>query len=140
MSARSKARKRALDILFAADSRNGGDYAAAIENVLAEEAARAGTEPQRAASWTFAREIVTGVREHLDEIDTVIGAAAPDWPIPRMPQVDRAALRIGVWELRFTGDTPRPVVIAEAVRLVADHSTDRSATFVNGVLARVAAE
>lgn len=139
MSARTKARKRALDILFAAEARSGGSTGGDITTVLGEEAARAAREPARSASWAYAREIVAGVQEHLDEIDESIRAVAVDWPLERMPAVDRALLRVGVWEIRWNPQVPAPVAIAEAVELAGTHSTERSATFVNGVLARVAA-
>ena len=138
MSARTKARKRALDILFAAEARSGGTAGGDITAVLAEEAARAAHEPQRAASWTYARDVVTGVHEHLDEIDESITAVAVDWPLERMPAVDRALLRIGVWEIRWNPEVPTAVAIAEAVELAGALSTERSAAFVNGILARVA--
>lgn len=138
MSARTKARKRALDILFAAESRSGGTNGGDIALVLGEEASRAAREPQRGASWAYARDLVTGVQEHLGEIDEAIRAVAVDWPLERMPQVDRAVLRIATWELRFNPDVPAAVAIAEAVELAATHSTERSGAFVNGVLARIA--
>ena len=137
MSARTKARKRAIDILFAAEARGGGTAGGAIDLVLGEEAARAAFDPQRNASWIYARDIVTGVHDHLDEIDETIRTLAVDWPIERMPQVDRAILRIGVWEIRFNPEIPDGVPIAEAVELATTLSTERSASFVNGVLARV---
>ncbi len=138
MSARSKARKRALDILFAAESRGGGTGGGDLTTVLAEEAARAAHEPARAASWAYARTIVSGVIEHLDEIDEAIRTVAVDWPLERMPQVDRAILRAATWEIRFNPEIPDAVAIAEAVDLATTHSTERSGAFVNGVLARIA--
>ena len=89
MSARTKARKRALDILFQADVR--GDEPAAI---LAAEAKRAASEPSREASWLYAREIVDGVIDNRDAIDEQITTFAKDWSLARMPAVDRALLRI----------------------------------------------
>ena len=139
MSARTKARKRALDILFAAEARSGGTAGGDITAVLAEEAARAAHEPQRAASWTYARDVVTGVHEHLDEIDESITAVAVDWPLERMPAVDRALLRIGVWEILFNDEVPDAVAISEAVESARVHSTEDSAGFVNGLLGRIAA-
>ena len=92
MSARTKARKRALDILFQADVR--GDTPA---TVLAAEAKRAANEPARQASWLYAREIVDGVIDNRDAIDEQITTFARDWSLTRMPAVDRALLRIGAW-------------------------------------------
>jgi N utilization substance protein B len=133
MSARSKARKRALDILFQADVR-GDDIAA----ILAAEAKRAAGEPARQASWLYAREIVDGVIDNRDAIDEQITTFAKDWSLARMPAVDRAVLRIGVWEILYNDDIPTAVAIDEAVELVKEFSTDDSGPFVHGVLARVA--
>ena len=133
MSARSKARKRALDILFQADVR--GDELAAT---LAVEAQRAANEPAREASWLYAREIVDGVIDARDEIDEQIVTHARDWKLERMPAVDRAILRIGVWELLHNDQVPTAVAIDEAVELAKEFSTDDSGAFVHGVLARIA--
>lgn len=133
MSARTKARKRALDILFQADVR--GESPA---TVLAAEAARAAGEPARAASWLYAREIVDGVIDNAEAIDEQITTFARDWSLSRMPAVDRALLRIGVWELLYNDEVPTAVAIDEAVELAKEFSTDDSGAFVHGVLARVA--
>jgi N utilization substance protein B len=132
VSARSKARKRALDILFQADVR--GDEPGVI---LAAEAQRAASEPAREASWLYAREIVDGVIDHHEEIDELIATHSKDWKIDRMPAVDRALLRMGVWELLHNDEVPTAVVIDEAVELAKEFSTDDSGSFVHGVLARV---
>ncbi|MGX5770122.1 transcription antitermination factor NusB [Microbacterium trichothecenolyticum] len=133
MSARTKARKRALDILFQADVR--GDTPA---TVLAAEAARAANEPARQASWLYAREIVDGVIDNQDAIDEQITTFAKDWTLARMPAVDRAVLRIGTWEILFNEEVPTAVAIDEAVELVKEFSSDESGPFVHGVLARIA--
>lgn len=133
MSARSKARKRALDILFQADVR--GDTVSAT---LAVEANRAASEPAREASWLYAREIVDGVIDHHDDIDEQIATHSRDWKIERMPAVDRALLRMGVWEILYNDEVPTAVAIDEAVELAKEFSTDDSGAFVHGVLARVA--
>jgi N utilization substance protein B len=132
VSARTKARKRALDILFQADVR--GDEPGVI---LAAEAQRAASEPAREASWLYAREIVDGVIDHGEEIDELIATHSKDWKIERMPAVDRALLRMGVWELLHNDEVPTAVVIDEAVELAKEFSTDDSGSFVHGVLARV---
>lgn len=132
MSARTKARKRALDILFSADVR--GDE---IAVTLAAEAKRAASEPGREASWLYAREVVDGIIDHHDEIDEQITTHSRDWRIERMPAVDRALLRIGVWEILFNDAVPTAVAIDEAVELAKEFSTDDSGAFVHGVLARV---
>jgi len=132
VSARTKARKRALDILFSADVR--GDE---IAVTLAAEAKRAASEPAREASWLYAREVVDGIIDHHDEIDEQITTHSRDWRIERMPAVDRALLRIGVWEILFNDAVPTAVAIDEAVELAKEFSTDDSGAFVHGVLARV---
>lgn len=133
MSARSKARKRALDILFQADVR-GEDLPA----ILAAEAKRAANEPAREASWLYAREIVDGVIDNREAIDEQITTFAKDWSLARMPAVDRAVLRIGVWEILYNDEVPAAVAIDEAVELAKEFSTDDSGSFVHGVLARIA--
>lgn len=133
MSARSKARKRALDMLFQADVRG-----LPPTDVLAAEASRAAAEPAREASWLYAREIVDGVVAHQPEIDTQIRAHARDWKLERMPAVDRSVLRIGVWELVHNPEIPAAVAIDEAVELAKQYSTEESGAFVHGVLARIA--
>lgn len=133
MSARSKARKRALDILYQSDVR-GDDLAA----TLAAEAKRAANEPAREASWLYAREIVDGVIDNRDEIDEQIVTHARDWKLERMPAVDRAILRLAVWELMFNEEVPSAVAIDEAVELAKEFSTDDSGSFVHGVLGRIA--
>ena len=132
MSARTKARKRALDILFSADVR-GEEVSVA----LAAAAARAANEPAREASWLYAREIVDGIIDHRDEIDEQITTHSRDWKIERMPAVDRALLRIGTWEILFNDEVPTAVAIDEAVELAKDLSTEDSGAFVHGVLARI---
>lgn len=134
MSARSKARKRALDILFSADLRG-----TSLSDALAEAARRAASEPEREASWLYAREIVDGVIDHQVEIDELITTFARGWTLERMPAVDRAILRIAVWEIGFNSDVPAAVAVTEAVDLAKDLSTDESASFVNGVLASISA-
>ena len=132
MSARTKARKRALDILFSSDVR-GDD----LSVTLAAEAKRAASEPSREASWLYAREIVDGIIDQRDEIDEQITTHSRDWRLERMPAVDRALLRIGVWEILHNDAVPTAVAIDEAVELAKEFSTDDSGAFVHGVLARV---
>ena len=127
MTARSKARKRALDVLFEADLR-GRD---AVET-LAEWTARADPPVPE-----YARSLVAGVAEHRDEIDAQLSAFSGDWPLARMPSVDRSILRLASYELLHCPDVPDAVVIDEAVELAKSLSTDESPAFVNGVLAKV---
>jgi N utilization substance protein B len=133
VSARTKARKRALDILFQSDVR-GDDLSA----TLAAEAKRAASEPARESSWLYAREIVDGVIDNRSEIDEQITTFAKDWSLARMPAVDRAVLRIGTWEILYNDEVPTAVAIDEAVELAKEFSTDDSGAFVHGVLAKIA--
>lgn len=133
MSARTKARKRALDLLYGADLRS-----APISDAIAVEAVRAESEPDRAASWAYARIIASGVDEHLTEIDEFIETYAQGWTISRMPALDRAIVRMGIWELAFNPEVPDGVAISEAVEAARTYSTADSAGFVNGLLGRIA--
>ncbi len=133
MSARTKARKRALDLLYAADVRH-----TPVTELLEAEAKRATGEPDRQASWLYAREIVDGVVDHSVEIDDLIAENATGWTIQRMPAVDRALLRLAVWEIVYNPEVPTAVAIDEAVEAAKSLSTDDSASFVHGVLAAVA--
>ena len=133
MSARTKARKRAIDILYAADVRQ-----TTIPESLAVEAQRAANEPARMASWSYARDIIDGVVDHREEIDELIETYSQGWTLKRMPVVDRAILRIGIWEILFNDAVPHAVAIDEAVEAAKILSTDDSAGFVNGLLGRIA--
>lgn len=129
MSARTKSRKRAIDILFGADVRG-----VPISAMLDEEAGRAAARPERGSSWAYAREIVEGVDAHLSEIDAEIEAHAQGWPLDRMPALDRAIARLATWEILYNDDVPDPVAIAEAVESATVLSTEDSAGFLNGLL------
>jgi N utilization substance protein B len=129
MGARTKARKRALDILFESEQRGLASGA-----TLAER--REVNEPP-VGEYTVA--LVEGVGEHAADIDETISTYATGWPLERMPAVDRNILRIGVYELRYVDEVPTAVALSEAVSLARELSTDESPAFVNGVLARIAA-
>lgn len=133
MSARTKARKRALDLLFQADV-----LEVPISEVLLSESRRAAGEPDRVASWMYAREIVDGVTDHREEIDELISSYAQGWTIDRMPNVDRSILRIASWEILYNEEVPTAVAINEAIGLAKEYSTEDSSRFVNGVLGRIA--
>lgn len=133
MGARTKARKRALDMLYVADVRQ-----VPVQEVLDEETRRAAAQPQRASSWPYAEQIVRGVIDHRDEIDAELSQRAVGWTLARMPVVDRAILRVATWELRHNPEVPTAVVIAEAIEFATVLSTEESASFVNGVLGAVA--
>jgi transcription antitermination protein NusB len=127
VAARSKARKRALDILFEAELRGLGPLE------LLTERQSLGEQPVQ----EYAAELVRGVATNQTRIDTLIAENAVDWTLDRMPAVDRNTLRIGVYELLWADDVPDPVAISEAVALAQDLSTDSSPAFVNGLLARI---
>jgi transcription antitermination protein NusB len=133
VSARRKARKRALDVLFASDIR-GVDTL----EVLAEEQSRAHDDPKRFTDSDYATELVRGVAAHRDTIDAALRAVATDWPLERLATVDRAILRIGVFELNYLDAIPTAVAVSEAGELAAELSTDESRSFVQGVLGAVA--
>jgi transcription antitermination protein NusB len=129
MGARSKARKRAVDLLFEADAR-GADPVA----LLAERVGSPDVPPINDYTVT----LVEGVTAHRDEIDRLISEHAEGWTLSRMPAVDRAVLRLGLYELLWS-DVPAAVAIDEAVELAKALSTEDSPRFVNGVLGRVGA-
>ncbi|TPW71040.1 transcription antitermination factor NusB [Schumannella sp. 10F1B-5-1] len=133
MSARSKARKRAIDLLYGADLRE-----LPIWQLLGEEATRALDEPDRRASWEYAKQIVEGVDDNKAEIDRIIAEHAQGWTLDRMPVLDRAIARVGAWEILYNAEVPDGVAISEAVESATVLSTDDSAGFLNGLLAAVA--
>ena len=127
MGARTKARKRALDVLFEADQR-GAD----VLETLADRVA-VGEPPVP----DYAIALVEGVVAQRDRIDELLTTYSQGWSLDRMPAVDRAVLRLGTFELIWRDDVPDAVVISEAVGLARQLSTDESPAFVNGLLARL---
>ena len=130
MAARTKARKRALDLLFEAEQR-GVDAA----DLLRERLAAPVTE---APLSEFTADLVMGVVEHRGQLDELIATYAQGWTLKRMPAVDRAILRLGAYEVLYSADVPEPVAISEWIGLATELSTDDSPRFVNGLLARLA--
>ncbi len=126
MSARSKARKRALDVLFSAELRDER-LVEALERVMTDGPA---------ITNDYTGVLVRGGADHLAEIDALLTRYSKDWSLQRMPTVDRNVLRLGVFELVFS-EVPDPVAVSEAVELVRDLSTDDSPTFVSGVLSAI---
>ena len=118
--ARSKARKRALDLLYAADLRreSAGDT---LDRSIEEGAAP--TNP-------YTETLVRGVVEHQTRIDEVLSTYAQGWTLDRMPAVDRNVLRIGVYEMLYVDDVPDAVAVTEALALVGELSTDESTSFL----------
>ena len=127
MAARSKARKRALDLLYASDLR-GESAAEALDRSIDE-----GEGPSNA----YTADLVRGVADHQPRIDEVLAEYSQGWTLDRMPAVDRNVLRLGVYELLYVDDVPDAVAVSEALTLVRDLSTDESPQFVNGILGAV---
>jgi N utilization substance protein B len=133
VSSRTKARKRALDILYGADVRG-----MEISALLGEEAERAETQPERGGSWPYARQIVEGVDRNLDELDEEIEAHSQGWSLARMPALDRAIARLAAWEILHNDEVPDGVAIAEAVDFAKTLSTEESSGYLNGLLGAIA--
>lgn len=128
MSARTKYRKRALDILFESELQGlsvGGTLADRLET----------NEPP---VHPYTVQLVEGVAANAERIDELIAANAKGWTLDRMPTVDRNLLRIATYEITEVEDVPKAVAIAEAVELAKELSTDDSAGFINGVLSAIA--
>ena len=127
MPARSKARKRALDLLYASEMRRENPIEA-LDRAVAD-----GEGP----SNDYTATLVRGVVEHQAAIDDLLRDASEGWSLERMPAVDRNVLRLGVYELLYVDDIPDGVAVTEAMNLVRDLSTDESPAFVNGVLGTI---
>lgn len=127
MAARSKARKRALDLLYASELRRE-DPVRALDRAIA-----AGEGPTN----EYTSFLVRGVAQHQRRIDQLLAQYSQGWSLERMPAVDRNVLRIGVFELLYVDDVPDAVAVSEAVALVRELSTDDSPQFVNGILGSI---
>lgn len=138
MAARTKARKRAVDLVYEADQRSLSTQDAVVRTlaaVLAERLLQPGTQTSLPE---YSVEIVEGVTERIAAIDEALSTYSQGWTLERMPAVDRAILRVGTWELLYNDQVPDAVAVDEAVDLARDLSTDDSPTFVNGLLGRLA--
>ena len=133
MSARTKARKRALDALYAAGVRK--DDALILLRETGEEVA---DRQNQEAIFDYAEMLLTGYFANAEQIDNELKMLSDGWSLERMPNVDRAILRLGAWEILHNDEVPNEVAIAEAVALASEYSTDDSPKFINGVLARLA--
>ena len=131
MSARSKARKQALDILFEADIRQTSPLELLSTRLIAKEG------PDARPVREFAAELVNGVSEHRRKIDELISTYAQGWDMDRLPAVDRNILRIAIYELLWCDEIPDAVAIDEALDLAKLLSTDESAGYIHGVLGRI---
>ncbi len=125
-SERRQARERALGLLYEAETKSQSPSALVAEQVI---------DPD-----PFAVDVVNGVEANQEEVDALITRFARNWPLARMPALDRTLLRMGVYELTHRPDVPTGVVLSEIVDLASEYSTDDSGPFVNGVLAAIAAE
>jgi len=134
LSARTKARKRAIDAVFASDLRKENPA-----NLLAATLKQVENRQNQDEIFGYAEEIVAGVVEHYEEIDDLIETYAVDWSIDRMPTLDRAILRCALWEILYNSEVPDGVAINEAVELAKEYSTDESGGFINGLLSKIAA-
>jgi N utilization substance protein B len=130
LSARTKARTRALDILFEADQRRV-NAETLLDERLADPESRAGNNPYTAV-------LVRGVVGRWNDINSALTDYSQGWTLDRMPAVDRAILRLGTWEILYNDEIPDAVAISEAVALATELSTDESPSFVNGLLGRIA--
>jgi N utilization substance protein B len=127
MAARSKARKRALDVLFECEVRGLPLGATLDERVVAAE------PPVN----EYTVELIRGVAEHQSHIDGLVTTYAKGWSLERMPAVDRNALRLGIFEILYVDAVPDAVAVSEALKLVGELSTEESPGFVNGVLGNI---
>jgi N utilization substance protein B len=127
MAARSKARKRALDILFECDARD------VMPLDLLEEREAVGDPPVN----EYTSLLVRGIATHIGRIDELLTTYAQGWSLDRMPAVDRNVLRIGIYEVLYVDDVPDAVAVSEAINMVRDLSTDESPAYVNGVLGNI---
>lgn len=132
LGARHKARKRAVDFLFEAEARDADPVSLANERI---ELSRGDDSIAPVSEYT--ETLVGGVAENLDRLDSVISDHLNDWTLNRLPAVDRAILRVAVWELFHAIDVPPVVAVDEAVELAKQLSTDDSPAFVNGVLGQI---
>lgn len=130
LGSRTKARRRAVDVLFEAEQR-GVDLATLLADRVADPGTHESALPQ------YAVDLVEGFLAHRDRIDELLTTYAHGWSLARMPAVDRCVLRLGTWELLWNDDVPDAVAVDEAVELVRDLSTDESPGFVNGLLGRL---
>ncbi|MGB3353549.1 MAG: transcription antitermination factor NusB [Mycobacterium sp.] len=129
---RHQARKRAVDLLFEAEARGMTPFEVATSrNALAHH------ESEMAQLNPYTVTVARGVTEHSAHVDDLISAHLQGWTLDRLPAVDRAILRVAVWELLHAEDVPEPVAVDEAVELAKQLSTDDSPGFVNGVLGQI---
>ena len=131
MSARSKARKQALDLLYEADIRGGS----ALEILQSREIVEEG--PDARPIREFTRNLIAGISENSRKIDELITTYAQGWDMDRLPAVDRNILRLGIYEIVWSTDLADGIAIDEALTLAKELSTDESAGYIHGVLGKI---
>ncbi len=132
MSARSKARKQSLDLLYEADIRKVDLLQLMTERNLLDEG------PDARPIREFTRELISGVSEHKRKIDELITTYAQGWDMDRLPAIDRNILRLAIFEIVWSSELPDAVAIDEALTLAKEISTEESAGYIHGVLGRIA--
>jgi N utilization substance protein B len=132
VSARSKARKQSLDILYEADIRG----TLPLDILASRDVTEEGPDARPIRDYT--REIVTGVSEHRRKIDELIATYAQGWDMDRLPAVDRNIMRLALFEILWAPDLDVAIAIDEALSLAKELSTDESAGYIHGVLGRIA--
>lgn len=132
MSARSKARKQSLDLLYEADIRG----TIALEILESRDIEEVGPDARPIREYT--KELISGISEHSRKIDELISTYAQGWDMDRLPAVDRNILRLGIFELLWGKELTDSIIIDEALTLAKDLSTEESAGYIHGVLGRIA--
>ena len=132
MSARSKARKQALDLLYETDIRGTN----LVETLVARDIPAEGPDARPIREYT--KELVNGVSDNRRKIDELITTYAQGWDMDRLPAVDRNILRLGIYEILWSTDVPMSVAIDEALLLAKELSSDDSSKYIHGVLGRIA--
>ena len=132
MSARSKARKQALDLLYETDIRGTN----LVETLAARDIPAEGPDARPIREYT--KELVNGVSDNRRKIDELITTYAQGWDMDRLPAVDRNILRLGIYEILWSTDVPMSVAIDEALLLAKELSSDDSSKYIHGVLGRIA--
>lgn len=132
MSARSKARKQALDLLYETDIRGTN----LVETLVSRDIPAEGPEARPIREYT--KELVNGVSDNRRKIDELITTYAQGWDMDRLPAVDRNILRLGIYEILWSTDVPMSVAIDEALILAKELSSDDSSKYIHGVLGRIA--
>ncbi len=132
MSARSKARKQALDLLYETDIRGTN----LVETLISRDVPDDGPDARPIRDYT--KELVNGVSANRRKIDELITTYAQGWDMDRLPAVDRNILRLGIYEILWSSDVPTSVAIDESLTLAKELSSDDSSKYIHGVLGRIA--